>query len=85
MLTMHCKTPEPSPNFDKTEFTENPLSKYQYNVQTLRSELDKVIVQNINGKNSYFTLHISTIIYSIYVLIFENVLHYSNIYVILKF
>lgn len=47
---MVCKTPEPSPTFEKTEFTDTSTSRYQYNVQTLRNELDKVITQNINGK-----------------------------------
>lgn len=47
---MVCKTPEPSPTFEKTEFTVTSTSRYQYNVQTLRNELDKVITQNINGK-----------------------------------
>lgn len=47
---MICKTPEPSPTFEKTEFTDNSTSRYQYSVQTLRNELDKVITQNINGK-----------------------------------
>lgn len=50
MTLPQCKTPEPSPTFDKTEFTESSTSKYQYNMQTLRNELDKVITQNINGK-----------------------------------
>lgn len=50
MLLMHCKTPEPSPTFEQTEFTETPMSRYQYSVQTLRSELDKVIIQNRNSK-----------------------------------
>lgn len=44
MLSMHCKTPEPSPTFDRQEL--NDISRYQYNVQTLRNELDKVITQN---------------------------------------
>jgi len=48
MLSMRCKTPEPSPTFEKQELGE--ISRYQYNVQTLRNELDKVITQNKNGK-----------------------------------
>jgi len=48
MLSMHCKTPEPSPTFERQELRD--ISRYQYNVQTLRNELDKVITQNINGK-----------------------------------
>ncbi|XP_022176073.1 putative leucine-rich repeat-containing protein DDB_G0290503 isoform X4 [Myzus persicae] len=44
MLSMHCKTPEPSPTFERQELKD--ISRYQYNVQTLRNELDKVITQN---------------------------------------
>ncbi|XP_060853115.1 putative ankyrin repeat domain-containing protein 20A2 isoform X1 [Rhopalosiphum padi] len=47
MLSMHCKTPEPSPTFERQELRD--ISRYQYNVQTLRNELDKVITQNINA------------------------------------
>lgn len=50
MLTMHCKTPEPSPTFDKTDFSESSACSYQYNAQTLRSKLDKVIMQSKNCK-----------------------------------
>lgn len=50
MLSTQCKTPEPSPTFEKTEYAENSMSRYQYNAQTLRNELDKVILQNKNGK-----------------------------------
>ncbi|XP_025410902.1 stress response protein NST1-like isoform X3 [Sipha flava] len=46
MILPLCRTPEPSPTFDKTEFTEDSTSIYQCNVQTLRNELDKVITQN---------------------------------------
>lgn len=53
ILSMHCKTPEPSPTFEKTEHAENSSSRYQYNAQTLRNELDKVISQNKNGKIKY--------------------------------
>lgn len=52
MMSMHCKTPEPSPTFERQEFTDISNTKYQYNVQTLRNELDKVIIQNKNGKYS---------------------------------
>jgi len=48
MLSMYCKTPEPSPTFERQELRD--ISRYQYNVQTLRNELDKVIIQNKNGK-----------------------------------
>lgn len=54
MLSMHCKTPEPSPTFDKQEL--NDISRYQYNVQTLRNELDKVITQNTKGKYINFII-----------------------------
>lgn len=47
---MICKTPEPSPTFEKTEFRDTSTIRYQYNVETLRNEVDKVITQNINGK-----------------------------------
>lgn len=47
MLSMHYKTPEPSPTFEKQELKD--ISRYQYNVQTLRNELDKVITQNKNA------------------------------------
>jgi len=50
MIATYCKTPEPSPTFEKTELAESSMSKYQYNVQTLRNELDKVITQSKNGK-----------------------------------
>lgn len=53
MLSMHCKTPEVSPTYDKTDFAESSTSIYQYNVQTLHNELDKVITQNKNGKIRY--------------------------------
>jgi hypothetical protein len=57
MILPLCRTPEPSPTFDKTEFTEDSTSIYQCNVQTLRNELDKVITQNKDGKvdNNMFT------------------------------
>jgi len=54
MLSMHCKTPEPSPTFDRQEL--NDISRYQYNVQTLRNELDKVITQNTKGKYINFII-----------------------------
>jgi len=56
MLSKHCKTPEPSPTFDRQEL--NDISRYQYNAQTLRNELDKVITQNTKGKyiNSIITV-----------------------------
>jgi len=57
MLSMHCKTPEPSPTFERQELRGS--SRYQYNVQTLRNELDKVITQNKNGKYSNFIIAIS--------------------------
>ncbi|XP_026818852.1 ankyrin repeat domain-containing protein 20A2-like isoform X2 [Rhopalosiphum maidis] len=47
MLSMHCKTPEPSPTFERQELRD--ISRYQYNVETLRNELDKVITQNKNA------------------------------------
>ncbi|KAL4084446.1 hypothetical protein QTP88_028263 [Uroleucon formosanum] len=47
MLSMRCKTPEPSPTFERQELGN--ISMYQYNVQTLRNELDKVITQNKNA------------------------------------
>lgn len=57
MLSMHCKTPEPSPTFDRQEL--NDISRYQYNVQTpLRNELDKVITQNTKGKYINFIITI---------------------------
>lgn len=46
---MHCRTPESSPTFEKTETAESSTSRYQYNAQTFRNELDKVITQNKNG------------------------------------
>ncbi|XP_025198763.1 putative leucine-rich repeat-containing protein DDB_G0290503 isoform X2 [Melanaphis sacchari] len=46
-LSMLCKTPEPSPTFEKQESRDVPW--YQYNDQTLRNELDTVITQNINA------------------------------------
>lgn len=58
MTSIHCKTPEPSPTFEKTELAESSTKKYQYNVQTLKNELDRVIKENKNGKidnNNYFT------------------------------
>lgn len=51
---MHCKTPEPSPTFDRQEL--NDISRYQYNAQTLRNELDKVITQNTKGKYINFII-----------------------------
>lgn len=50
MLLLHCRTPEPSPTFANTDIAESSTSRYQYNVQTLRNKLDKVIIQNRNGK-----------------------------------
>ncbi|XP_001952834.2 ankyrin repeat domain-containing protein 18A isoform X1 [Acyrthosiphon pisum] len=47
MLSIRCKTPEPSPTFERQELGD--ISRYQYNVQTLRNELDKVITQNKNA------------------------------------
>lgn len=49
MIATYCKTPEQSPTFEKTELAESSMSKYQYNVQTLRNELDKVIIQSKNA------------------------------------
>lgn len=49
MISMHCRTPEPSPTFEKTDIVESSMSRYQYNAQSFRNELDKVIIQNKNG------------------------------------
>lgn len=57
MLSMRCKTPEPSPTFERQELKD--ISKYQYNCQTLRNELDKVITQNKNGKYTNVIITIS--------------------------
>lgn len=50
MVLMHCRTPEPSPTF--AGIAESSGSKY--NAQTLRNDLDKVIVQNKIGNLFYF-------------------------------
>ncbi|XP_050442977.1 ankycorbin-like isoform X2 [Adelges cooleyi] len=44
LFTSQCITPEPSPTLEKND---SAVSKYQYNVQKLRNELDKTITQNI--------------------------------------
>jgi len=50
MVLMHCKTPESSPTFEKPKLAESSMNKYQCNIQTLRNELNEVIIQNKNGK-----------------------------------
>jgi len=57
MLSMHCKTPETSPTFERQEL--RGISRYPYNVLTLRNELDKVITQNKNGKYTNLIIDIS--------------------------
>lgn len=50
---MHCKTPEPSPTFERQEL--RGISRYL----KLRNELDKVITQNVDGKYTNFIINIS--------------------------
>lgn len=57
LLSLHCKTPEPSPTFERSELPNSSTNKYQYKTKTLQNDLDNVILHNKNGKiynNNYY-------------------------------